>query len=330
MLSSSAFVESSSLIDLIVDDLSHHDLSELLSNINQYQIPLPSATEIEKAVELLKAILFPGYFGESDVNINNVKYSVGENVHQVIKILKEQTYRCLQFNSDGPLLDSLFSNSSALKGYLEKTIYGFLSDLKDIKRTLSLDVIAAYQGDPAAVNIGECIFCYPGISAIMYHRIAHAFLNQGVPLLPRIIAELSHHKTGIDIHPGAQIGKGFFIDHGTGTVIGGTAILGDNVRLYHGVTLGAKNFPVDRDGNIIKGMPRHPILQDNVVVYAGASILGRVTVGAGASIGSNTCVTENVPPGVIVNQKGIIPKKADGVISLDEMSELALAGWYSI
>jgi serine O-acetyltransferase len=164
------------------------------------------------------------------------------------------------------------------------------------------DVQAAYEGDPAAKSPGETIFCYPGILAITNHRIAHELVVLGVPLIPRILSEAAHSATGIDIHPGAKIGRKFFIDHGTGVVIGETSIIGNRVRLYQGVTLGAKSFPVDAQGNLIKGIDRHPIIEDDVVIYAGATILGRITVGARSVIGGNVWLTQSVPPDSSINQ----------------------------
>ena len=171
-----------------------------------------------------------------------------------------------------------------------------------MRRVLATDVAAAYNGDPAAHSFGEVISCYPAIRAISNYRIAHELLRLGVPLIPRIITEMAHSETGIDIHPGAVIGSHFTIDHGTGVVIGETCIIGNNVKLYQGVTLGAKSFPLDADGKPIKGIPRHPILEDNVIVYSNATILGRITIGQGATVGGNIWVTENVPPGARIVQ----------------------------
>lgn len=179
----------------------------------------------------------------------------------------------------------------------------FIQKLPELRQILATDVIATYNGDPAATNYGEIIICYPDIRAISNHRIAHQLLKLGVPLIPRIIAELAHSETGIDIHPGAKIGHHFTIDHGTGVVIGATSVIGNNVKLYQGVTLGAKSFPLDKNGNPIKGIPRHPILEDDVIVYSNSSILGRVTIGKGAVIGGNIWITEDVPAGAKILQK---------------------------
>ena len=178
----------------------------------------------------------------------------------------------------------------------------FISKLPAMRRILATDVEAAYNGDPAAESYGEVIFCYPAIKAISNYRIAHELLELGVPLIPRIITEMAHSETGIDIHPAAKIGTHFTIDHGTGVVIGATSIIGNNVKLYQGVTLGAKSFPLDADGKPIKGIPRHPILEDNVIVYSNATILGRITIGRDATVGGNIWVTENVPAGARIVQ----------------------------
>jgi serine O-acetyltransferase len=180
-----------------------------------------------------------------------------------------------------------------------------------LRRTLDLDVVAAYQGDPAARNVDEVLLCYPGLLAMIHHRIAHALTNLGLPLTARIIAELAHSQTGIDIHPGAQIDHSCFIDHGTGVVIGETAIIGKRVRIYQAVTLGAKRFSKDEKGLLLKGQARHPIVEDDVVIYAGATILGRVTLGAGSTIGGNVWITEDVPAGCSVTQANLLRNQPD-------------------
>jgi serine O-acetyltransferase len=171
-----------------------------------------------------------------------------------------------------------------------------------LRAILDTDIQAAYQGDPAARSADETLFCYPGVTAIIQHRIAHELHALAVPLIPRMISELAHSAPGIDIHPGAHIGPSFFIDHGTGVVIGETAAIGQRVRIYQGVTLGARGFPSDEGGHLVKGLPRHPIVEDDVVIYAGATILGRITIGKGATIGGNVWLTRSVPPGGVVTQ----------------------------
>jgi serine O-acetyltransferase len=193
----------------------------------------------------------------------------------------------------------------------EEIVRAFGAQLPGIRRKLDADVIAAYQGDPAARSVDEVLLCYPGVMAMIHHRLAHELHLLGVPLLARIVSEIAHADTGIDIHPGATIGRSFFIDHGTGVVIGETAIIGDRVRLYQMVTLGAKRFPPGENGELKKGLPRHPVLEDDVVVYAGATILGRITIGRGSVIGGNVWLTRDVPPGSNVTQAGTLNASPD-------------------
>lgn len=185
----------------------------------------------------------------------------------------------------------------------------FVSRLPELRQLLEADVIATYNGDPAAVSTQEVIYCYPAIRAIANYRMAHLLVELGVPVIPRMIGEQAHSETGIDIHPAATIGRAFTIDHGTGVVIGATARIGDNVKIYQGVTLGAKSFDTDADGNLIKGIPRHPIIGNNVVIYSNATILGRITIGDGAVIGGNLWVTSDVAPG-----EKLVQAKADNIL----------------
>ncbi len=260
--------------------------------------PLPSAEQLERIVNLARAILFPGYFGNSSVNAQTMTYHIGVNVEQLYHLLVNQIQAGLAFNlpEEGGDAETLCEQARLLAAQ-------FISRLPEMRRTLATDVEAAYNGDPAATNYGEVICCYPAIRAISNYRIAHELLVLGVPLIPRIITEMAHSETGIDIHPGATIGHHFTIDHGTGVVIGETCIIGNNVKLYQGVTLGAKSFPLDEHGNPIKGIARHPILEDDVIVYSNATILGRITIGRGATVGGNIWVTEDVPAGERIVQK---------------------------
>jgi serine O-acetyltransferase len=194
-------------------------------------------------------------------------------------------------------------------------VRSFGSDLARQRELLDSDVMAAFHGDPAARSVDEVLLCYPGLQAMIHHRVAHRLYQLGVPMLARVVSELSHADTGIDIHPGAQIGPGFFIDHGTGVVIGETAEIGRNVRLYQAVTLGAKRFEVDEQGHLQKGAPRHPIVEDDVVIYAGATVLGRVTIGRGSTIGGNVWLTRSIPPGSQISQ-AVAREDARGVGSL--------------
>ena len=261
--------------------------------------PLPSRTEISKVIELLRSVIFPGYFGNRDVTEASLGYHMGTTLHRVSLMMVDEVHRGLCFACDR---DSADRTPAACLTRAKRITGDFLKRLPEIRRSLALDAVAAYEGDPAASGPSEAIFCYPGVLALTSHRIAHELYQLEVPLIPRIISELAHSETGIDIHPGATIGKRFFIDHGTGVVIGETTVIGDRVRLYQGVTLGAKSFPLDADGNPIKGIDRHPILEDEVTVYSGATILGRVTIGRGSIIGGNVWLTRGVPAGSRISQ----------------------------
>ena len=281
-----------------VDELSESESYKGLFHQHTDGNPLPSAKVLRDIIELARAIIFPGYFGNSTVNSRTVTYHIGVNVERLFDLLTEQILAGLCFAGDGECncCTELQREEAALLAAK------FISNLPAMRRTLATDVEAAYNGDPAAQSFGEVISCYPAIRAISNYRIAHELLKLGVPLIPRIITEMAHSETGIDIHPGAEIGGYFTIDHGTGVVIGETCIIGNNVKLYQGVTLGAKSFPLDEDGKPIKGIPRHPILEDNVIVYSNATILGRITIGQGATVGGNIWVTEDVPAGARIVQ----------------------------
>jgi len=278
-----------------------------LSNPQSYKMaylplhekPMPSISVMTEIVDLLRKVLFPGYFGNSSVQTETVGYYMGVNFDRAYQLLSEQIRRGICFACDKTAsLECPLCEDNAPHLAAE-----FMSRLAGIRQKLSLDVKAAFDGDPAAKSYGEIIYCYPTIRVLTNHRIAHELLRMGVPLIPRIIAEMAHSETGIDIHPGAQIGEAFTIDHGTGVVIGETCIIGNNVKIYQGVTLGAKSFPLDSEGNPIKGIPRHPIVSNNVVIYSGATILGRITVGENSVIGGNVWVTKDVPPNSSVTQQ---------------------------
>lgn len=253
--------------------------------------PLPSAKALQDIIELSRAILFPGYYGNSTVNSRTITYHIGVNVEHLFDLLTEQILAGLCFGTD----DECSYCTEDQREEAARLAADFISKLPHMREVLATDVEAAYNGDPAAKSFGEVIFCYPAIRAITNYRIAHELLMLGVPLIPRIITEMAHSETGIDIHPGAVIGNFFTIDHGTGVVIGETCIIGNNVKLYQGVTLGAKSFPLDECGRPIKGNARHPILEDNVIIYSNATILGRITIGEDATVGGNIWVTEDVP-----------------------------------
>ncbi|HVW24874.1 MAG TPA: serine O-acetyltransferase EpsC [Polyangiaceae bacterium] len=258
---------------------------------------LPSRDAVAGVVEDLRAVLFPGHFGSSDLSASGLRYYVGARLEKARAALTEQVRRGLSFACEHGVEDC-----SVCAGRAFDVMEELVTRLPAVRALLESDVHAAYDGDPAAKFIDETLFCYPGVAAIIEHRIAHELYRLDVPLIPRIVSELSHSATGIDIHPGAEIGGSFFIDHGTGVVIGETCSIGQRVRIYQGVTLGARGFASDENGRLVKEQLRHPIVEDDVVIYAGATILGRITIGKGATIGGNVWLTYNVPPGSRVTQ----------------------------
>lgn len=258
---------------------------------------LPSRDAVISIVTGLRAALFPTHYGAPDLTDETVDYYVGHTLESTLRLLAEQIRRALRFLPEhGETPDALLAEHAF------EVAREFGNQLPAIRALLVSDIQAAFTGDPAAQHITEILLCYPGVWAMTHHRLAHALQRLGVPLLARFINEIAHSATGIDIHPGAQIGPSFFIDHGTGVVIGETAIIGERVRVYQAVTLGAKSFAADVDGALVKGNARHPIVEDDVVIYAGATILGRVTIGRGSVIGGNVWLTHSVPPGSSVSQ----------------------------
>ena len=260
--------------------------------------PTPSVEALREIMELLRAVFFPGYFGKP-MGAASLRYHVAASLDRARRLLAGQIVSGLCMDCGG---EGRPCRSCAEKG--EAAALEFTRSLPAIRELLAGDARAAYEGDPAATSVGEAIFSYPSVTAMLHHRVASALHRLKVPIIPRIIAEMAHSQTGIDIHPGATVGEDFFIDHGTGVVIGETCVIGRGCRLYQGVTLGALSFPKNADGTLVKGAPRHPILEDNVTVYAGATILGRVTIGKGAVIGGNVWITEDVPPNARVTQRG--------------------------
>jgi serine O-acetyltransferase len=258
---------------------------------NRPRVPLPSRDALDGIMRGLRSALFPTHFGSADLTERSVDYFVGHTLDGTLRALQHQTRRTLLYEATNACtdLEQLDRQAARLVGC-------FAERLPWVRARLEGDIEAAYEGDPAAKSRAEIMFCYPGVSAVINHRLAHELYLLGLTLLARVISEGAHSFTGIDIHPGATIGERFFIDHGTGVVIGETAIIGNHVRIYQGVTLGAKTFPVDAHGALIKGMPRHPVIEDDVVIYAGATILGRVTIGHGSTIGGNVWLTRSVPP----------------------------------
>lgn len=277
-----------------VDSLSEPESLKGLFHQHSDGYPLPSGKALEEIIDLSRSILFPGYFGKSSVNIQTIHYHIGVNTERLFKLLTDQIMAGLSFGCGDQ--DSLDMPKDVCRDKAQTIAAELIARLPRIRHVLSTDVVAAYNGDPAADNYGEIISCYPVIKALTNYRLAHELDTLGVPLIPRIITEMAHSETGIDIHPSATIGHHFTIDHGTGVVIGATCIIGNNVKLYQGVTLGAKSFPLDENGNPIKGIPRHPIIQDDVVIYANATVLGRITIGRGCVVGANVWVTRSMKP----------------------------------
>jgi serine O-acetyltransferase len=246
-------------------------------------------------VQSLSGALFPMRLGPPTLRPEDEDFYVGHTLGKAMVTLRQQAalelrHEARQRGDEAPTQDT------------DALAARFLQMLPALRELLDSDVLAAYQGDPAARSVDEVLLCYPGLRALISHRLAHELYRLGLPLIARVIAELAHADTGIDIHPGATIGPGCFIDHGTGVVIGETAVLGRRVRIYQNVTLGAKSFPTDADGHLLKGQPRHPIVEDEAVIYAGATVLGRVTIGRGAVIGGNVWLTRSVAPGSVVTQ----------------------------
>ncbi|MEE4409238.1 MULTISPECIES: serine O-acetyltransferase EpsC [unclassified Serratia (in: enterobacteria)] len=266
------------------------------------QKELPSKSVVSEITESLRAILFPMRLGPDDLRHESEDYFVGHTLDAVLNALLIQVRLALGFSRSE---DDDVERGDTLNAQAVTLVRQFASVLPAIRRRLDSDILAAYHGDPSARSVDEVLLCFPGVNAIIHHRLAHYFYLAGVPLLARLIAEKAHGETGIDIHPGAQIDDGFFIDHGTGVVIGETAIIGKRVRLYQAVTLGAKRFVTEESGILQKGQPRHPIIEDDVVIYAGATLLGRITIGKGSSIGGNVWLTRSVKPGSNIRQANI-------------------------
>lgn len=261
---------------------------------------LPSRERIVALIEELRLVLFPGYFGQAKLTTENIRYHVGTRLSDVGAELVEQIYHCICSSRESCEGDACVE----CRKQAQDNASEFLERIPAVREMLALDAQAAYDGDPAAKSIAEIVYCYPGFHALVVHRLAHELVDLGVPLMPRILSEYAHSTTGVDIHPGASIGESFFIDHGTGVVIGETCRIGNNVKMYQGVTLGAKSFPKDERGRAIKGLQRHPTIEDNVTIYANATILGGDTViGRGVTVSGNTFVTESITEGSLVHHE---------------------------
>ena len=280
-------------LDRIAEQLSRTQVNSGMCHIRRRGEPLPSQQKVKQIVGLCRALIFPGFFGDSGVTQQNMRYHAGLDIEQLANLLIDQITAGKCF--DTPCCEPL--DLSSLHRRAVQLTDKFIDNLPRLRQTLMTDVEATYKADPAATSVEEVIYCYPSILATSAYRVAHLLHTLGVPVIPRMITELAHSETGIDIHHAATIGESFTIDHGTGIVIGATCIIGKNVKIFQGVTLGAKSFKVDENNNPIKGIPRHPIIGDNVVIYSNATILGRITIGDNAVIGGNIWVTHDVAPG---------------------------------
>lgn len=271
---------------------------------------LPVRDSIVHILDQCMELLFPGYTGKRKVTRDTVQSIVHELLVVIRRELAEQIELALRHACHLKECPTCDCANLAVRHASE-----FLNRIPDIRMKLKGDVQAAFEGDPAAKSFEEIVISYPHIVVIAIHRMAHELYRMEVPLIPRIMAEFAHSKTGIDIHPGATIGSKFFIDHGTGVVIGETAVIGDNVKIYQGVTLGALSFPRDERGNIIRDKKRHPTLEDNVTVYAEATILGDITIGKGAVVGGNVWLRESIPAETVVSMakpEALYKKKGPG------------------
>ncbi len=255
---------------------------------------LPSRDAVVEITRDLLRLVFPGFYDKEPIHSNEVAAFTANLVASITRRLENEIRKSLEYR---PCSDC---NAADLAGTAAQITGAFMAELPAVRAILQTDVVAAFEGDPAAISTEEVILAYPGVEAIAVQRMAHVLYQRHIALIPRIMTEYAHNKTGIDLHPGAQIGPSFFIDHGTGVVIGETTILGRNVRLYQGVTLGAKSFPKDDQGRVVKGTKRHPNIEDNVIIYAGATILGDITIGHDSIIGGNVWLLEPVPPGTVV------------------------------
>jgi len=285
-------------INKTIQQLSDPDSYRLVYHKSPTGEPMISIQAIRQIMDLIREILFPGYFGSNIVKPDLIKFQTGVNINKLqsmlaVQIRSGKCFSCPQ-SSDGICKEC--------DDDTEEITQAFIETLPRLREMLAKDAQAIHKYDPASKGLEEVIFAYPGLRAVTNYRVAHELLKLNVPIIPRIITEMAHSETGIDIHPGAVIGEYFTIDHGTGVVIGETCVIGNNVRIYQGVTLGAKSFPVDEKGNPLR-VPRHPVVEDDVVIYAGATILGRVTIGKGSVIGGNVWVTHDLPPNSVVVQR---------------------------
>jgi len=294
-------------------------VKKLVESFQQYgginhidQANLPSREAVVEITRNLLRLVFPGFY-DDEIHSNQVVAFTTELVETIRQGLLRELRKSLVYR---PCENC---NATDLAATAERITHEFLAELPQVRATLQTDVTAAYEGDPAAISNEEIILAYPGIEAIAVQRMAHQLYRRHVALIPRIMTEWAHNKTGIDIHPGAQIGSYFFIDHGTGVVVGETSVIGQRVKIYQGVTLGAKSFPKDAQGRVVKGTKRHPNIEDDVTIYAGATILGDVTIGRGSILGGNVWLLESVPPGTVVYHEGGQTKMKHAAKDRDKM-----------
>ena len=282
--------------------LSQSDIQEY-AYIPQPEQSSPNVNRIKEMMSLIRSIFFPDFFGDTEISAYTQESYMEVYMERLYSLLNEQVYRSLCFFNHA---------EDSWKKTAPELTQAFIERLPEIKRLLATDIKAVHDSDPAATNYGEVIFCYPAIQAMVHYRVAHELLHMKVPVLPRIITELAHSATGIDIHPGARIGEYFSIDHGTGVVIGETCVIGNHVRLYQGVTLGAKGFTLDHEG-LPMNEPRHPVIEDHVIIYSNSTILGRITIGHHSIIGGNIWQVYSVPPYSRIVQKKATASFTDGL-----------------
>ena len=284
-------------VEMLSDEGSYHQLFHAYRD----EEALPSGEVLKEIIDLCRAILFPGYYGNARISKQTIRFHTGVNVGTLHTLLSKQIYAGLCFADTA----CVSCPEEKILTEAEKLSEAFIRTLPEMRALLATDAEAAFNGDPAAQNINEVIFCYPGFRAVCNYRIAHQLYRLGVPFIPRMITEMAHSETGIDIHPGAEIGHYFSIDHGTGTVIGETSVIGNHVRIFQGVSLAGEKLPPDDNGKAILDVQRHPVLGDHVTVYSNATLLGRIRIGEGATICGNVWITEDVPAGATVSQQTI-------------------------
>jgi serine O-acetyltransferase len=289
-------------IDQMIRELARPESFRMVCHAHRQGEALPSIKNLARIIDLIREIIFPGYFGNTSLRPETMEHYMGVYMDELIELLRTEILAGICFECQNQSDKTDDHTGTAKRATVDFVLY-----LPEIRRKMANDVYALFLGDPAAKSHGEVIFCYPAVKAITNYRIAHCLYKLNVPLIPRYITEMAHSETGIDIHPEAEIGEYFAIDHGTGVVIGSTCIIGNHVKLYQGVTLGAKSFEVDEQGNPVKGIPRHPVVEDQVVIYAGATILGRITIGKNSVIGGNVWITKDVP----ANSKIVLKKSKE-------------------